>query len=102
MAMVRDDPTTLYIYPESRDIDAVARAVEPEQAPSRAGLYWNAACLKDIGAPKFWRQGNARADPCAIARGASRAAPAAAADLQGALSGHVQSVLAGGQEGDRL
>ncbi len=54
MVMVKDDPTTLYIYPESRDIDAVARAVGAGQAPSRAGLYWNAACLKDIGAPRFW------------------------------------------------
>ena len=56
IAMVRDNPTTLYIYPESRDIDAVARAVEAGQSPSRAGLYWNAACLRDIGAPRFWRK----------------------------------------------
>jgi hypothetical protein len=54
IAMVKDDPTTLYIYPESRDIDAVARAVEAGQSPSRAGLYWNAACLKEIGSPNFW------------------------------------------------
>ena len=53
-AMVNNNPTTLYIYPESRDIDAVGRAVEAGEAPSRAGLYWNAACLKDIGAPRFW------------------------------------------------
>ena len=54
MAMVKDDPTTLYIYPESRDIDAVARTIESGEAPSRAGLYWNASCLKDVGAPRFW------------------------------------------------
>jgi hypothetical protein len=54
IAMVKDAPTTLYIYPESRDIDAVARAVQAGQSPSRAGLYWNAACLRDIGAPRFW------------------------------------------------
>jgi hypothetical protein len=54
MAMVNGNPTTLYIYPESRDIDAVARAVAAGEAPSRAGLYWNAACLRDIGAPRFW------------------------------------------------
>lgn len=54
MAMVRNDPTTLYIYPESRDIAAVARAVQAGMSPSRAGLYWNAACLRDIGVPKFW------------------------------------------------
>jgi hypothetical protein len=56
MAMVRDNPTTLYIYPESRDIDAVARAVQAGEAPSRAGLYWSSACLRDIGAPRFWRK----------------------------------------------
>ena len=49
IAMVKDDPTTLYIYPESRDIEAVAGA--PHAA------YWNAACLKEIGAPKFWPGG---------------------------------------------
>jgi hypothetical protein len=54
MAMVANNPTTLYIYPESRDIDAVAQAVQAGQSPSRAGLYWNAACLRDIGAPRFW------------------------------------------------
>ncbi len=57
MAIAKDDPTTLYIYPESRDIEAIARAVEAGEAPARAGLYWNAACLKDIGAPRFWPKG---------------------------------------------
>jgi len=47
-------PTTLYIYPESDDIDAVAKAVKAGQSPSRAGLYWNASCLRAIGSPKFW------------------------------------------------
>ena len=55
MTMVRNDPTTLYIYPESRDIEAVARAVQAGQSPSRLGLYWNAACLREIGGvPRFW------------------------------------------------
>ena len=35
-------------------IDAVAKAVKNREALSRAGLYWNARCLKAIGAPKFW------------------------------------------------
>ena len=48
------EPTTLYIYPESDDIAAVAQAVKAGRSPSRAGLYWNASCLKEIGAPKFW------------------------------------------------
>jgi hypothetical protein len=52
--MVKDKPTTLYIYPESRDIDAVAQAVKAGRSPSRAGLYWNASCLREIRSPKFW------------------------------------------------
>ncbi|MEG6509973.1 murein L,D-transpeptidase catalytic domain family protein [Methyloligella sp. 2.7D] len=45
-AMVKDNPTSLYIYPESRDIVAVGRGVP--------GAYWNAACKRAIGTPKFW------------------------------------------------
>ena len=52
--LVKNNPTTLYIYPESRDIAAVARAKSGGQALSAAGVYWNASCLKEIGAPKFW------------------------------------------------
>ena len=94
MGMVRNYPTTLYIYPEFRDIDAVARAVAAGRSASRVGLYWNAACLKDIGAPRFLAEGIVRADPCAVSGGPSCSAAAAAADLQGALSGHRRSVLA--------
>jgi hypothetical protein len=54
IAMVKDDPTTLYIYPDAADIDAVTRTVAAGRAPSSAGLYWNASCLKEIGSPKFW------------------------------------------------
>jgi hypothetical protein len=53
-AMVKDKPTTLYIYPESGDIYAVAEAVRAGQSLSRAGLYWNASCLQAIRSPKFW------------------------------------------------
>ena len=52
--MVKDDPTTLYIYPDATDVDAVAQAAAAHQSLSQAGLYWNASCLKEIGAPKFW------------------------------------------------
>ena len=45
--MLKDNPTTVYIYPELHDIDAVARA-------GRGGSYWNASCLREIGSPKFW------------------------------------------------
>ena len=48
------DPTTLYIYPEQADIDKVARTVAAGRSPSRAELYWNASCLKEIGAPSYW------------------------------------------------
>jgi len=54
IAMVKDDPTTLYIYPEAADIEAVARAVSAGVSLSRAGVYWNASCLKEIRFPKFW------------------------------------------------
>lgn len=53
-AMVKDKPTTLYIYPERSDIDAVAQAVKAGRQLSRSGLYWNASCLRDIRSPKFW------------------------------------------------
>ena len=52
--MLKDKPTALYIYPESEDIDAVAQAVKAGRSLSRAGLYWNASCLKEIGVPRFW------------------------------------------------
>ena len=51
---IADTPTTVYIYPEARDIVAVGRAVRAGQSPSRAGAYWNASCLKEIGEPNFW------------------------------------------------
>ncbi|MCA6112907.1 murein L,D-transpeptidase catalytic domain family protein [Bradyrhizobium cenepequi] len=54
MAMVKDNPTTLYIYPDAADVAAVARAVTAGRTLSGAGLYWNASCLKEIRAPKFW------------------------------------------------
>jgi hypothetical protein len=52
--MMKDKPTTLYIYPGSDDIDAVMQAVKAGRSLSRTGLYWNASCLKEIGYPKFW------------------------------------------------
>jgi hypothetical protein len=48
------DPTTVYIYPESGDIKAVAQAVSARQPRTSNSPYWNASCLKQIGAPKFW------------------------------------------------
>jgi hypothetical protein len=54
MSMVKDDPTTLYIYPAAPDIDAVAQAAKAGRSLSEAGLYWNASCLREIITPKFW------------------------------------------------
>lgn len=54
LSLVEGNPTSLYIYPESGDIDAVANAVKRGTSPSRAGLYWNETCLSAIGSPRFW------------------------------------------------
>ncbi|AQZ50981.1 hypothetical protein [Martelella mediterranea] len=54
MPMVSGNRTTVYIYPESRDIDAVARMVAAGGSASQNGLYWNDMCLNEIGTPKFW------------------------------------------------
>lgn len=49
--VMKSSPTTLYIYPESKDIDAVAAAIKAGQS---SGTYWNASCLKEIRSLKFW------------------------------------------------
>jgi hypothetical protein len=54
IALVEGNPTSLYIYPTSADIDAVAAAVKGGRSLARSGLYWNAECLASIGAPRFW------------------------------------------------
>jgi hypothetical protein len=54
IAMMKESPTTLYIYPESTDIDAVGKAVKAGRSPSQAGLYWNTSCLREIRSPKYW------------------------------------------------
>jgi hypothetical protein len=54
VTLMKEDPTTLYIYPDAADIDAIAKSVKSGQPPSSAGLYWDASCLKEIHAPKFW------------------------------------------------
>jgi len=51
---MKDGQTTLYVYPESADIQAVAQAVSAKQSPKAGIPYWNASCLKEIRAPKFW------------------------------------------------
>ena len=55
--LVEGRPTTLYIYPESKDIYAVAAAVKDRKSPDSRGTYWDTACLKAIRSPKFWPKG---------------------------------------------
>lgn len=54
LALAEGNPTTLYIYPEAGDIEAVAKAVKAGRSLSRSGLYWNASCLSEIETPRFW------------------------------------------------
>ena len=54
LSTVKNKPTTVYIYPEARDIEAVSQAVASGRSPSEAGSYWNAMCLKAIGKPRYW------------------------------------------------
>ncbi|MDF1669306.1 MAG: murein L,D-transpeptidase catalytic domain family protein [Roseovarius sp.] len=54
LALTEGQPTTLFIYPEAKDINPIAKAVKSGKSLARSGLYWNAACLEAIGAPKFW------------------------------------------------
>lgn len=54
ISLVENDRTTLYIYPESRDINAVANARSRGRSLESEGLYWNSSCIDTIGAPRFW------------------------------------------------
>lgn len=54
ISIVEGNPTTLYLYPESGDINAVASAVSNGVSPSSVGLYWDESCLDAIGSPRFW------------------------------------------------
>lgn len=58
LALLEDGATTLYIYPAAADVEAVARTVAAGHSLSRAGLYWNEFCLKEIGTPRFWSREN--------------------------------------------
>ncbi len=54
LKIVKDNPTTLYIYPESGDVSAVKKAVKKGRLPPSSKLYWNSTCLLAIKSPKFW------------------------------------------------
>jgi hypothetical protein len=85
--MMKDKPTTLYIYPESHDIDAVTQAVKAGRSPSRTGLYWNASCLREIGSPKFWsREALEPILPLKYKKDHPGTAATTSAALQGAVS----------------
>lgn len=54
LTIAKDNPTTLYIYPESGDVNAVSKVVKKGRLPKDSNLYWNTTCLRAIKAPKFW------------------------------------------------
>jgi hypothetical protein len=55
ISMVKNNPTTLYIYPEADDIEAVVKfKKQTGKKSSQTKPYWNASCLKQIKTPKFW------------------------------------------------
>ncbi|WP_199178462.1 hypothetical protein [Acidimangrovimonas sediminis] len=56
VALVHQDPATLYIYPAAADIAAVRRWVSAGAPRGPRAPYWNASCLHEIGAPRFWSQ----------------------------------------------
>lgn len=54
MNMVKDSPTTVYIYPDAAVVKAVEQAEKRGMSPAQAGLYWNSSCIKEIGSPHYW------------------------------------------------
>ena len=50
--LVSGKPTSLYIYPESADIQAVRDQLAKKDS-SAPMPYWNEECLKEIGQPQF-------------------------------------------------
>lgn len=54
ISLVEGNPTSLYVYPESKDVKSVVRAVRAGNDPDEVGLYWNRSCLAKIGEPQFW------------------------------------------------
>ena len=81
--MVKDEPTTLYIYPEvTRHRGDRASGEGRPVAVERGGLL-ERLLLERNRHPEILAQGNPRADPRPIQEGSSGAAAAADADLQG-------------------
>lgn len=55
ISMVKNQPTTLYIYPEAKDIEAIAKYKKKSSKKStKTKPYWNASCLRQIKTPKYW------------------------------------------------
>ena len=79
-------PTTLYIYPESADIAAVAQAVKAGQVAVARRLVLERLLLERHPHPEILAEGNPRAGPHSIQEGPSGSAAAATADLQGAVT----------------
>jgi hypothetical protein len=61
IAMVKDDPTTLYIYPASKDIDAVAQAVAAGGSFVAYGIVLECLLLEGNRLSEILAEGNPRA-----------------------------------------
>jgi hypothetical protein len=85
LALVKDRPTTLYIYPESTDIVAVARAVKAGRSPSPRGTILECLLLERNRLSELLAEGNSRIGPRSIRERSPAATAATAADLQAAV-----------------
>jgi hypothetical protein len=71
---MKDKPAALYVYPEATDIASVAQALKAGRSPAGDGIYWNASCLREIRAPKFWAK--ERLEPVLVRYAKDHPAPA--------------------------
>lgn len=54
LPLMRDNPTTVYIYPEAKDIAAAAQGGATGHSRPQTKAYWNATCLRQIRSPRYW------------------------------------------------
>ncbi len=81
--MVKDEPTTLYIYPEVTRHRGDRASGEGRPVAVARGALLERLLLERNRHPEILAEGNPRADPRPIQEGSSGAAAAADADLQG-------------------
>ena len=83
--MMKDKPTTLYIYPELTDIDGGRASGEGRPVAVARRTILERLLLEGNPLAEILAERNPRADPGAIQEGSSGAAAAAHADLQGTV-----------------